>query len=211
MASNNVPKCQAVACERYGGCEGNAALNPYYPNSEGGQFWALCEECFQTDIGAEYDELRVVEDFNNSGNTAEENEEEQAEMFAAMALWGTNWREHLPKMTQEEIVARRQRQEAIGAGLVAPGQVCEDDDEEELDVFEFEYKGKTYWAEQGEEQRVLGGDEEDPEVVGKWVGGWDGGFCPSKIQFNMSWLVKLAEEESSRLGGKAVWVGTDWM
>ena len=205
MASNNAPKCVNDGCE----CE--AALNSYYPNSEGGQFWTLCEQCFQTDIGDEYDELRVVEDFNNSGNTAEENEEEQAEMFAAMALWGPNWREHLPKMTQEEIVARRQRQEAIGAGLVAPGQDCEDDDEEELDVEEFEYKGKTYWAEQGEEQRVLGGDEEDPEVVGKWVGGWDGGFCPSKIQFNMSWVFKLAEEESSRLGGKAVWVGTDWM
>tara|TARA_R110000772_G_scaffold97056_4_gene196150 strand:- start:1341 stop:1835 length:495 start_codon:yes stop_codon:yes gene_type:complete len=161
--------------------------------------------------GDEYDELRVVEDFNNSGNTAEENEEEQAEMFAAMALWGTNWREHLPKMTQEEIVARRQRQEAIGAGLVAPGQVCEDDDEEELDVFEFEYKGKTYWAEEGEEQRVLGGDEEDPEVVGEWVGGWDGGFCPSKIQFNMSWVLKLAEEKRSQLGYDAVWVGSDWM
>ena len=203
MASNNAPKCVNDGCE----CE--AALNSYYPNSEGGQFWTLCEKCYEED--QEEDELRVVEDFNNSGNTAEENEEEQAEMFAAMALWGPNWREHLPKMTQEEIVARRQRQEAIGAGLVAPGQVCEDDDEEELDVFEFEYKGKTYWAEQGEEKRVLGGDEEDPEVVGKWVGGWDGGFCPSKIEFNMSWVFKLAEEKSSRLGGKAVWVGTDWM
>ena len=205
MASNNVPKCARNGCD----CE--AALNSYYPNSEGGQFWTLCEKCFQTDIGDEYDELRVVEDFNNSGNTAEENEEEQAEMFAAMALWGPNWREHLPKMTEEEIVARRQRQEAIGAGLVAPGQVCEDDDEEELDVEEFEHKGKTYWrdlkAEFNGQHRVLGGDEEDPEVVG---------YCEitgrnMKLEFNMSWLVKLAEEESSRLGGKAVWVGTDWM
>jgi hypothetical protein len=186
-------------------------LNSYYPNSEGGQFWALCEQCFQTDIGDEYDELRVVEDFNNSGNTAEENEEEQAEMFAAMALWGPNWREHLPKMTQEEIVARRQRQEAIGAGLVAPGQVCEDDDEEELDVEEFQHNGKTYWrdlkAGLNGQHRVLSGDEEDPEVVG---------YCEitgrnMKIEFNMSWVFKLAEEKRSQLGYDAVWVGTDWM
>ena len=105
MASNNVPKCARNGCD----CE--AALNSYYPNSEGGQFWTLCEQCFRMADGDEYDELRVVEDFNNSGNTAEENEEEQAEMFAAMAKWGPNWRQHLPEMTQEEIVARRQRQE----------------------------------------------------------------------------------------------------
>jgi hypothetical protein len=47
---------------------------------------------------------------------------------------------------------------------------------------------------------VLGGDEEDPEVVGEWVGGDYEGFWEgkSKIQFNIAWLVKLTEEKRQR-------------
>ena len=75
--------------------------------------------------------------------------------------------------------------------------VCADEDDtpwEEGDAVmceEFEYKGKTYWREDERRgNRVLGGDEEDPELVGEWVGG--------KIVFNITWLVKLTEEKRQR-------------
>jgi hypothetical protein len=31
------------------GCENHAAKNEYYPNSEGGKYWTLCEECYDND------------------------------------------------------------------------------------------------------------------------------------------------------------------
>ena len=37
------PKCVKDGCE----CE--AAKNEYYPNSEGGEFWTLCEKCYKED------------------------------------------------------------------------------------------------------------------------------------------------------------------
>jgi len=37
------PKCAAE------GCECKAAFNEYYPNSEGGQYWTLCEKCYEAD------------------------------------------------------------------------------------------------------------------------------------------------------------------
>ena len=50
------------------------------------------------------------------------------------------------------------------------------EDEEEVEVIEFEYKGKTYWREDEEGADVWGGDFNDPDEVGKWVG--------DKIVFN---------------------------
>ena len=43
MASQQAPKCLTDGCE----CE--AAKNKYYPNSEGGEFWTLCEKCYEED------------------------------------------------------------------------------------------------------------------------------------------------------------------
>ena len=165
MVLNNAPKCARD------GCDCVAAFNRYYPHSEGGQFWTLCEECFRMFDGDEYDELRVVEDYNNSGNTAEENQAAMDEMFAAMAVSGRNWRENIAEMTPAEVLALRQRQEAIGAGLVAPGCNEESDDEEtEVELFEFE--GTTYLKDDNDNiykylpsQSARG---ENVEEVGKW-------------------------------------------
>jgi len=41
--SSQEPKCAAE------GCECKAAFNEYYPNSEGGQYWTLCEKCYEAD------------------------------------------------------------------------------------------------------------------------------------------------------------------
>ena len=37
------PKCLTE------GCECDAAFNDYYPNSEGGQYWTLCDKCYKED------------------------------------------------------------------------------------------------------------------------------------------------------------------
>ena len=42
-AAQAEPKCAAE------GCECKAAFNEYYPNSEGGQYWSLCEKCYEAD------------------------------------------------------------------------------------------------------------------------------------------------------------------
>ena len=138
--------------------------------------------------GDEYDELRVVEDFNNSGNTAEENQAAMDEMFAAMAVSGRNWRENIAVMTPVEVMALRQRQEAIGAGLVAPGcRLCggcpcacaapdEEEEEEECcgcgcgcgcgtEVEWFEFEGTTYLKDDNNNIYTRG---ENVEQVGMW-------------------------------------------
>ena len=66
----------------------------------------------------------------------------------------------------------------------------EEEEEEEVEVIQFEYEGKTYWREDEEVGDVFGGEFEEPEEVGEWVGG--------KIQFNITWLVKLTEEKRQR-------------
>jgi hypothetical protein len=68
---------------------------------------------------------------------------------------------------------------------LAPNQ-----EEEEVEVIQFEYEGKTYWREDLYRADVFGGDFNDPDEVGEWVGG--------KIQFNTAWLVKLTEEKRQR-------------
>ena len=50
MASQQAPKCLTDGCE----CE--AAKNEYYPNSEGGEFWTLCEKCYEEDQEEEDDD-----------------------------------------------------------------------------------------------------------------------------------------------------------
>tara|TARA_Y100000289_G_scaffold35482_1_gene35045 strand:+ start:395 stop:739 length:345 start_codon:yes stop_codon:yes gene_type:complete len=40
---DEAPKCATE------GCECDAAFNEYYPNSEGGQYWTLCEKCYEED------------------------------------------------------------------------------------------------------------------------------------------------------------------
>jgi hypothetical protein len=40
---HEAPKCAEE------GCENHAAKNEYYPNSEGGKYWTLCEECYDND------------------------------------------------------------------------------------------------------------------------------------------------------------------
>jgi len=65
---------------------------------------------------------------------------------------------------------------------LAPNQ-----EEEEVEVIEFQYEGKTYWREDLYRADVWSGDFNDPDEVGEWVGG--------KIQFNTAWLVKLTEEK----------------
>ena len=42
-ASQQAPKCDTKNCECF------AAKNKYYPNSEGGEFWTLCEKCYKED------------------------------------------------------------------------------------------------------------------------------------------------------------------
>ena len=42
-ASQQAPKCDTKNCECF------AAKNKYYPNSEGGEFWTLCEKCYKQD------------------------------------------------------------------------------------------------------------------------------------------------------------------
>ena len=42
-ASQQAPKCLTDGCE----CE--AAKNQYYPNSSWGEFWTLCEKCYEED------------------------------------------------------------------------------------------------------------------------------------------------------------------
>ena len=43
------PKCLTKNCECF------AAKNKYYPNSEGGEFWTLCEKCYEEDQEEEED------------------------------------------------------------------------------------------------------------------------------------------------------------
>tara|TARA_R110001606_G_scaffold163619_1_gene307877 strand:+ start:177 stop:797 length:621 start_codon:yes stop_codon:yes gene_type:complete len=56
MASQQAPKCLTDGCE----CE--AAKNEYYPNSEGGEFWTLCEKCYEEDQEEEDDDRPFCED-----------------------------------------------------------------------------------------------------------------------------------------------------
>ena len=44
------PKCVTKNCECF------AAKNEYYPNSEGGEFWTLCEKCYKEDQEQDEDE-----------------------------------------------------------------------------------------------------------------------------------------------------------
>ncbi len=73
---------------------------------------------------------------------------------------------------------------------VCADQEEEEEEEEVVEVIQFEYEGKTYWREDEEVADVFGGDFEDPDEVGEWVGG--------KIQFNTAWLVKLTEEKRQK-------------
>ena len=41
--NNKIPKCVSLDCE----CD--AAINKHYPDSEGGQYWTLCEKCYNAD------------------------------------------------------------------------------------------------------------------------------------------------------------------
>jgi len=43
IKNNKIPKCVSQDCE----CD--AAINKHYPDSEGGQYWTLCEECYNAD------------------------------------------------------------------------------------------------------------------------------------------------------------------
>ena len=43
-------KCDTKNCECF------AAKNKYYPNSEGGEFWTLCEKCYKEDAGEDEEE-----------------------------------------------------------------------------------------------------------------------------------------------------------
>ena len=43
IKNNKIPKCVSQDCE----CD--AAINKHYPDSEGGQYWTLCEECYKDD------------------------------------------------------------------------------------------------------------------------------------------------------------------
>lgn len=79
LNAKKAPKCVKDGCE----CE--AAKNKYYPNSEGGEFWTLCEECFILPDGDEYDEVRVVEDYENCGRTDEEKDQDWLDSLEAFA------------------------------------------------------------------------------------------------------------------------------
>ena len=48
VEKEDTPKQQAPKCLT-DGCECEAAKNKYYPNSEGGEFWTLCEKCYEED------------------------------------------------------------------------------------------------------------------------------------------------------------------
>jgi len=96
------------------------------------------------------------------------------------------------------------KQKAVWRAAEAAEAAAQASEDEEVDVEEFEHKGKTYWRDLkagfNGKYRVLGGDEEDPEIVGECeITGRN-----MNLQFYPSWLIKLTEE-------KMVWVGTDWM
>ena len=50
MFQKKKPKCDTKNCECF------AAKNKYYPNSEGGEFWTLCEKCYKEDAGEDEEE-----------------------------------------------------------------------------------------------------------------------------------------------------------
>ena len=50
------PKCDTKNCECF------AAKNKYYPNSEGGEFWTLCEKCYKKDQEDEEEEVANCND-----------------------------------------------------------------------------------------------------------------------------------------------------
>ena len=60
-----IPKCAIK------GCECNAAINEYYPNSEGGQYWTLCEKCYEEDqeeeSEIEFDTDKMDQALNDDG------------------------------------------------------------------------------------------------------------------------------------------------
>ena len=105
---------------------------------------------------------------------------------------------------QKQKAVWRAAEAAEAAACAASEKIAPEDEEYEVEVEEFEHKGKTYWRELkagfNGQYRVLGGDEEDPEVVGECqITGRD-----MNLQFYPSWLRKLGVKE-------VVWVGTDWM
>ena len=48
------PKCDTKNCECF------AAKNKYYPNSEGGEFWTLCEKCYKEDQEDEEEDMDMT-------------------------------------------------------------------------------------------------------------------------------------------------------